>query len=276
MKITFLVPMLLPMWGIASAQLPNAKTETVRIEGNCDQCKQTIETAGTKKGEATLSWDADTHLAELTYDAAATTAEAVLKRVAYAGYDNERYLAPAEAYAALANCCQYERAPQATALTADGQGTTHGGHQPVATSQQSPIDGVLHAYFKLKDALVAGDAKSVTAPAIALAKQLGELSAPAAKQAATHAAAVAKAKTLDDQRNRFVLLSEHLYSLTKANTPSSAVYYQHCPMYNKGKGANWLSQEKAIRNPYYGEQMLTCGSVVETLGGNGAEPHSHN
>lgn len=281
MKITLLLPLLLHVGWIASAQLPNAKTETVRIEGNCDLCKQTIETAGTKQGEATLSWNADTHVAELTYDSAATTADAVLKRVAYAGYDNTRYLAPAEAYAALEGCCQYERALQATALATNNDpalvehSTAHAGHPSPAANHRPPIDNVLPPYFKLKDALVASNTKSVPAAATELSRQLEELSAPEAKQAATHAAAVAKAKTLEDQRARFAMLSESLYRLTKTNAPSSTVYYQHCPMYNKGKGGNWLSQEKAIRNPYYGEQMLTCGSVVETLGGKGVEAHSH-
>jgi hypothetical protein len=32
-------------------------------------------------------------------------------------------------------------------------------------------------------------------------------------------------------------------------------------MYNDGKGAVWISEAKAIKNPYYGSQMLTCGSV---------------
>jgi Cu(I)/Ag(I) efflux system membrane fusion protein len=31
------------------------------------------------------------------------------------------------------------------------------------------------------------------------------------------------------------------------------------------KGAYWLSDKEAIRNPYFGDKMLTCGSVEETL-----------
>jgi hypothetical protein len=36
-------------------------------------------------------------------------------------------------------------------------------------------------------------------------------------------------------------------------------------MANKGKGANWLSLDINIKNPYYGNQMLTCGKVVDTI-----------
>ena len=34
---------------IASAQIKNSKTETVKIYGNCDMCKSKIETAGNLK-----------------------------------------------------------------------------------------------------------------------------------------------------------------------------------------------------------------------------------
>ena len=53
-----------------------------------------------------------------------------------------------------------------------------------------------------------------------------------------------------------------LLLVAKFDTP---VYYQFCPMANGGKGANWLSKENAVKNPYYGAQMMTCGKVVETI-----------
>jgi hypothetical protein len=36
-------------------------------------------------------------------------------------------------------------------------------------------------------------------------------------------------------------------------------------MFNDGKGANWLSKENAIKNPYYGSSMLSCGKTTETI-----------
>jgi hypothetical protein len=56
-----------------------------------------------------------------------------------------------------------------------------------------------------------------------------------------------------------------MYVLIKAANPNEAIYYQNCPMYNKGKGANWLSKDNAIKNPYYGKEMLTCGKTIETI-----------
>ena len=69
----------------------------------------------------------------------------------------------------------------------------------------------------------------------------------------------------EHQRGHFMSLSKNMYELIKAAKPAETIYYQFCPMANDGKGANWLSKESAIKNPYYGSQMLSCGSTVETI-----------
>jgi hypothetical protein len=70
------------------------------------------------------------------------------------------------------------------------------------------------------------------------------------------------AKALDRQRDLFADLSDDLYALAVA-TPLSGqpIYREYCPM----KQAYWLSKDMPIRNPYFGNQMLTCGKVTETL-----------
>ena len=60
-------------------------------------------------------------------------------------------------------------------------------------------------------------------------------------------------------------LSENMHDLMKSAKLDIPVYYQHCPMYNDGKGANWLSTENGVKNPYYGSQMLNCGKTIETI-----------
>jgi Cu(I)/Ag(I) efflux system membrane fusion protein len=54
-----------------------------------------------------------------------------------------------------------------------------------------------------------------------------------------------------------VEMSEYVQPLDKP------VYVQHCPMADNNKGADWLSLEKEIRNPYFGSSMLTCGEVTK-------------
>ena len=46
-------------------------------------------------------------------------------------------------------------------------------------------------------------------------------------------------------------LSKNMYELIKVVKPAETVYYQFCPMANDGKGANWLSKESGVKNPYY-------------------------
>ena len=46
---------------------------------------------------------------------------------------------------------------------------------------------------------------------------------------------------------------------------STTIYVQHCPMADSNKGADWLSKEKKILNPYFGESMLTCGEIKKKI-----------
>lgn len=91
------------------AAIANSSTVSIEINGDCGMCEKTIERAGTVEGESALDWDVDTHVAVITYDSTRTDLDAILLRVAKAGYDNERYPAPNEAYDGLPGCCQYER-----------------------------------------------------------------------------------------------------------------------------------------------------------------------
>jgi hypothetical protein len=36
-------------------------------------------------------------------------------------------------------------------------------------------------------------------------------------------------------------------------------------MANENNGADWISAEKNIRNPYFGDKMLTCGTVKTVI-----------
>lgn len=276
------------------AQIAHSKTEAVKIYGNCSMCEKTIEKAAFLKGEAKVDWDQDTKMAQITYDSIKTNVNAVLQRIAAAGYDSDQFTAPDEAYNNLPGCCQYERPkkaeasvteepkPEATPVPApapkpmDGMVKKQASTVPVAASA-SPLADVYAAYFSLKDALVSSNGNEAATQAATLTQaidqvKMGDLSA------AQHSAWMkylpkmsADAKSIKDitdtekQREHFVTLSKSMYEVMKAVKPETAVYLDHCPMYNDGKGADWLSKEKGIKNPYYGKQMLTCGSVKETI-----------
>ena len=59
--------------------------------------------------------------------------------------------------------------------------------------------------------------------------------------------------------DRMIKLVENFQSLTHP------LYVQYCPMADANKGAIWLSRNKEVINPYFGESMLTCGEVLKTI-----------
>ena len=75
----------------------------------------------------------------------------------------------------------------------------------------------------------------------------------------------AKGGNIAHQREHFELLSKDIYDLVKAFGGGQVLYRDFDSMYNKGKGAYWLSETKEIKNPYMGKAMLTSGSIKEEI-----------
>jgi membrane fusion protein, copper/silver efflux system len=70
---------------------------------------------------------------------------------------------------------------------------------------------------------------------------------------------------VEEQRKHFETLSDNLIEAVEYfGVLENTIYRQYCPMAFRDKGAYWLSSEKEIRNPYFGDKMLTCGEVKET------------
>lgn len=77
-----------------------------------------------------------------------------------------------------------------------------------------------------------------------------------------HAEHISKSK-IEPQRELFATMSKDMYDLVKAFGAGMTLYHDHCPMYNDG--SMWLSETKDIKNPFYGDKMMTCGSVEEMM-----------
>jgi len=69
------------------------------------------------------------------------------------------------------------------------------------------------------------------------------------------------------QREHLVALSKDINDLIVMFGTSQKLYQIHCPMYNNGKGAIWISETDSIKNPYYGNgnKMFSCGIVKQTF-----------
>jgi len=140
----------------------------------------------------------------------------------------------------------------------------------VQAAKAQSINNVLTAYFTVKNDLVADNASAAKTHVVDLSSAVKAVTAdkipaeqlPAWKRVQLSATHIGEAKDIDMQRDYFAVLSDNMITLTKALKFNSApVYQQYCPM----KKVNWLSEAPAIKNPFYGKQMLTCGQVTETL-----------
>lgn len=126
------------------------------------------------------------------------------------------------------------------------------------------ITTAYESYLHLKDALVASDQKTATKASLALEQSLKEIKA--GKKAKKQAAAISQSASLAAQRKAFTALSNEMSILVKNNDLSMGkIYLDYCPMANSNNGGYWLSSEQDIQNPYFGEMMLKCGSVKETI-----------
>jgi copper chaperone CopZ len=93
----------------ASAQIKNSVTDTVKIYGNCGMCKAKIEKAVNQKNISQAEWNEETGIAVITFDAAKTSKDLILKRISLVGYDSDLFKAPDAVYNKLPGCCRYDR-----------------------------------------------------------------------------------------------------------------------------------------------------------------------
>lgn len=273
-KIAFVLSLVFVSLTSCTAQIKNEKTQTLKIYGNCEMCKTNIETAGSKNKVAKVEWNQNTKMAVIKYDSLKTNSDEILKRIALAGYDSEKFLAPADAYNKLAACCQYTRPKTNNAKV---ESTEKSPETSVSKQETDQLEAVFNSYFAVKDALVKTDGSSASLQAKNLlaalkAVKMGQLSPEehavwmkVMKDLTTDTEHILGTKDPSHQREHFASLSANMYELIKVSKPETPVYFQHCPMYNDGKGADWLSKESAIKNPYYGAQMMNCGKTVETI-----------
>ena len=77
---------------------------------------------------------------------------------------------------------------------------------------------------------------------------------------------IAGSGDIEAQRKAFTTVSDNLYKSIKSfGLVGEDAYYTYCPMAFDNQGAHWLSDNDKIRNPYFGDKMLTCGHVKEKL-----------
>jgi Cu(I)/Ag(I) efflux system membrane fusion protein len=148
-------------------------------------------------------------------------------------------------------------------------------HAPA--SFRASLTRVLDAYFELQAALAGdelGPAREAAGKAsTALAEIRGEELSGRLKGAwddrhgdlQTALTTIAEADRIEPARAAFSDASEHLAVLARLVRGDRTVYLMKCPMAFNNAGARWLQPGDVVANPYFGDAMLRCGEVVETI-----------
>ncbi len=276
-KILVTITMLLSFVSF-NAQIKNAKTETVKIYGNCEMCKAKIEKAGNLKKTSKVTWNDKTQLATIIYDEKKTNQDEILKRIALVGYDSDKFLAPDATYSKLPGCCKYDRVAKVsvkdeTVIENNSNHENHTETPKTEVQETNQLKVIFDNYFAVKDALVKSDGNTASTKAKELLSAINAVKMETLKMdehmvwmkvlkdLTADSKNISETQDIKKQRDFFKSLSKNNYELMKVSKPNEAVYYQYCPM----QDANWLSKENAVKNPYYGAQMLTCGKTVETI-----------
>lgn len=170
-----------------------------------------------------------------------------------------------------------DHAHDTSADTTRKSGASSPQHTVDAAFQQQ-LATVFTAYLPLKDALVASDASNAKAQATTTSEALSKTDMKLLSGAAHHdwmtylgglessLKEIQASSDIEAQRKAFSTLSDHLYKAVKAyGLGGQIAYYDFCPMAFNSQGGYWLSDTEQIKNPYFGDKMLTCGSVEETL-----------
>ncbi|WP_276501655.1 DUF3347 domain-containing protein [Terrimonas pollutisoli] len=142
----------------------------------------------------------------------------------------------------------------------------------------SSIKEIIDHYLHIKNALANDNGKEAAKGGAAMEKAISRLdkSLLTAEQKAAydvneeemkeHAEHISEnGDKISHQRSHFVMMSEVVYDLVKNFGGGRPLYHDHCPMARDNKGAMWISETKEVKNPYFGAEMLTCGSVEEVI-----------
>ena len=133
-------------------------------------------------------------------------------------------------------------------------------------AQSNSIDTVFDVYLEIKEALVMGDSKNASIYAGSFEAAIKtNLTTPGSivDEIIKYAKVIYNnEKGIEGQRTAFGELSKKLWVLLKEfPAHERELFYNYCPM----KKQYWIDQESTIRNPFYGNKMLSCGQTIERL-----------
>ena len=93
---------------VTQSHLPS--NDSFKVSGNCEMCKDRIETAAKSVSGVTLAdWSTETKMLHVAFDSKKTNSDDIQKAIAKVGHDTEKFKAPDDVYKALPECCLYRK-----------------------------------------------------------------------------------------------------------------------------------------------------------------------
>lgn len=132
-----------------------------------------------------------------------------------------------------------------------------------AKFKNEKIEDAYEQYSKLQNAFVNTNAKDASTYAQTLAVAMKNLGADDAVIQAVQNVVVSQDIKL--QREQFVIITVEMEKILKGALDDGMIYKMYCPMAFKNTGAYWLSSDKQVQNPYFGDKMLRCGRVDSAI-----------
>jgi hypothetical protein len=135
---------------------------------------------------------------------------------------------------------------------------------PKNMQAQNQHDRLLFHYLKLSTALSRSDFAKAEKQAGQLAEQCRASGVSGLISSADN---LDKAAALPELRIAFSPFSDSLSAAIRSGKIAAAepLYLIHCPMAFNDQGADWISDEAKVLNPYFGDEMLHCGKVKSTF-----------
>jgi len=148
------------------------------------------------------------------------------------------------------------------------------GTPELAQKREALKESVMISYLGIKNSLIKSDSLGAANFATELINNLNQFkfkklslekmneSTTARQEMINLAQGIAATKSINKQRIEMDKLSVKMWSVIERFKPSKiTLYKQVCPM----TGTTWISDDKAIQNPYYPKNMLTCGEVKASI-----------
>ena len=148
----------------------------------------------------------------------------------------------------------------------------------VSKEFQKQLNEVFIKYIALKDAFVKEESNNIISQSEKIGAILSKVDIKLLenkeaqtfwmsleKQLRVAVSSILKTTAIKEQRNHFKQVSASLIEALQVFGVNEKVFVAFCPMADSNKGAYWLSIEKKVINPYFGNKMLTCGEVKQVI-----------